>query len=71
MSAMTGGFKNPPCVVAVKKTNVSVGRAFRPAVTGSDNIKVTSNPHYVEPALHLLWMVSGNQTHSRMSSRGA
>ena len=38
MSAMTGGFKNPPYVVDVKKINVSVGRAFRPAVTGSNNL---------------------------------
>jgi hypothetical protein len=43
MSAMTGGFKNPPCVVAVKKTNVSVGRAFRPAVTGSNDDAASGN----------------------------
>ncbi len=38
MSAMTGGFKNPPYVVDVKKINVSVGRAFRPTVTGFNNL---------------------------------
>jgi hypothetical protein len=38
MSAMTGGFKNPPYAIEVKTINVSVGRAFRPAVTGFNNL---------------------------------